>query len=88
VRPRRSSWRLTKQRSSVLAAMCDARRSTVCRVAVTSDIWIGAASTLEIALQKAGRQSCAAQAARKQPQGRQPSFQTADPPVAPWSTTP
>jgi hypothetical protein len=32
----------------VLDAMCDARRRTVCWVAVTSDTWIGAASTLVI----------------------------------------
>ena len=51
-RPNPSSWRLTRQRSSVLKAMCGARRSTVCRLAVTSDTWIGAASTLEIAPSK------------------------------------
>src|SRR5580704_7731313 len=37
-----------KQRSSVLDAMCEARRRTVCRVAVTSETLIGVASTLVI----------------------------------------
>ena len=52
VRPNPSSWRLTKQRSSVLAVMCAASRSTVCLVAFTSETWTGAASLRVIAPSK------------------------------------
>jgi hypothetical protein len=47
--PHSFEMEIDKSRSSVLVAMCEARRSTVCRVAVTSDSWIGAASVLQIA---------------------------------------